>query len=97
MMSGTSQRRKYIPIGAVVNKLPLNSVDGLHSFHTITGCDSTSYVVAHAKTSALKKTFLSNHHLFVNLGVGEFTPDILSPVETFFCIIYGWDDTNFAF
>ena len=67
MMSGTSQRRKYIPIGDVVNKLPPNSVDALLSFHTITGCDSTSYVVGHPKTSAWKKTFLIHHHLLVDL------------------------------
>ena len=29
--------RKYVPIGAKVNKVPLNSVDALLSFHTIIG------------------------------------------------------------
>ena len=43
IMSGTSKKRKYIPIEAVYNSLPSDSTSSLLPFHALTGCDTTSY------------------------------------------------------
>ena len=44
MKSGTSKKRRCIPIDAVFNKLPGGSASSLVAFHALTGCDTTSYI-----------------------------------------------------
>ena len=41
MKSGTSKKRRYIPIDEVFNKLPSGSASSLLAFHALTGCDTT--------------------------------------------------------
>eukprot|EP00795_Rhopilema_esculentum_P012187 gene12187-biopygen2319 len=44
MMSGTSKKRKYIPVKEILHALHEGSVQALIPFHTLTGCDTTSYL-----------------------------------------------------
>ena len=87
MKSGTSKKRRYIPIDAVFNKLPSGSATSLVAFHALTGCDTTSYIANHTKRSSWK-IFKEHHGLLNNLGIGELSDDIMQYSETFVCIIY---------
>ena len=49
IMSGTSRKRRYIPIDDVFNKLPRGSATSLLAFHALTGHDTTSYIANHTK------------------------------------------------
>ena len=44
MMAGTQSKPKYIPVHTVVNSIPQNSLNALIAFHTLTGCDTTSFI-----------------------------------------------------
>ena len=74
MKSGTSKKRRYIPIGAVFNKLPSGSASSLLAFHALTGCDTTSYIANHTNRSSWK-IFKEHHGLLKNLAIGELTDD----------------------
>ena len=87
MKSGTSKKRRYIPIDAVFNKLPCGSASSLLTFHALTGCDTTSYIANHTKRSSWK-IFKEHHGLLKNLGIGELTDDTMPSSETFVCRIY---------
>lgn len=52
MLSGTTKKRRYIPIDAVFNNLPRDSATTLLPFHALTGCDTTSYIANHTKMSS---------------------------------------------
>ena len=77
MKSGTSKKRRCIPIDAVFNKLPGSSAATLLAFHALTGCDTTSHNANHTKRSSWK-IFKEHHGLLKNLGIGE-------PTEGQFC------------
>lgn len=87
MMSGTTKKRRYIPIDAVFNNLPRDSATALLPFHALTGCDTTSYIANHTKRSSWK-VFKEHHQLLLNLGIGELTEETIRSSETFFCRIY---------
>ena len=76
MKSGTSKKRRYIPIDPVFNKLPSGYASSLLAFHTLTGCDTTSYIENHIKRSPWK-IFKEHHGLLNNLGIGELTDDTI--------------------
>ena len=79
MMSGTSKKRWYIPICAVFNNLPRDSVSALLPFHALTACDTTSYIANHTKRSSWK-AFKDHYQLLANLGIGE----LKAPIHTQF-------------
>ena len=87
MMSGTTKKRRYIPINAVFNNLPRDSTTTLLPFHALTGCDTTSYIANHTKKSSWK-VFKQHHQLLVNLGIGELTEETIQSSEKFICRIY---------
>ena len=93
MKSGTSKKRRYIPIDAVFNKLPSGSASSLLAFHALAGCDTTSYIANHTKRSSCK-IFKEHHGLLKNLGIGELTDDTIQSSETFVCRIYNAHRTD---
>ena len=93
VISGTAKSRRYIPIDAVFSKLPRGSATTLLPFHALTGCDTTSYIANHTKTSSWK-VFKENHQLLINLGKEELTEETVRDAETFVCRIYGVQNTN---
>ena len=93
MKSGTSKKRRYIPIDAVFNKLPSGSASSLLAFHALTGCDTTSYIENHTKRSSWK-IFKEHHGLPKNLGIGELTDDTIQSSETFVCRRYNVHRTD---
>ena len=93
MMSGTSKKRRYIPIDAVFSKPPRGSATSLLAFHALTGCDTTSYIANHTKQSSWK-VFKEHHELLKNLGIGELTEETIKSSEMFVCRIYNVDKTD---
>lgn len=93
MMSGTSKKRRYIPIDAVFNKLPNGSAGSLLAFHALTGCDTTSYIANNTKRSSWK-IFKDYHALLKNVGIGELTEETIKSSETFVCRIYNVHRTD---
>ena len=93
MKSGTSKKRRYIPIDAVLNKLPNGSASSLLAFHALTGCDTTSYIANRTKRSSWK-IFKEHHGLLKNLGIGELIDDTIQSSETFACRIYNVHRTD---
>ena len=87
MMSGTSKKRRYIPIGDVFHTLPIGSSTALLQFHALTGCDTTSYFANHTKRSAWK-VFKEHHHLLNDLGRGELIEETIKAAEAFVCRMY---------
>eukprot|EP00795_Rhopilema_esculentum_P009000 gene9000-biopygen10560 len=83
MMSGTSKKRKHIPVKEILHALPEGSVHTLIPFHTLIGCDTTSYLSGSTKTSAWK-VFKESHELLQNMGEGDFgwelSEDRLKPI-----------------
>ena len=93
MKSGTSKKRRYIPIDAIFNKLPSGSASSLLAFHALTGCNTTSYIANHTKRSSWK-IFKERHGLLKNLGIGELTDDTMQYSETCVCRIYNMHRTD---
>ncbi|KAJ8309682.1 hypothetical protein KUTeg_011547 [Tegillarca granosa] len=48
MMTGISTKRRYIPIKDVFQRIPPHSIDSLLAFHSLTGCDTTSFFYGHS-------------------------------------------------
>lgn len=93
MLSGTTNKRRYIPIDAVFNNLPRDSATTLLPFHALTGCDTTSYFANHTKMSSWK-VFKEHHQLLINLGIGELTEETIRSSEKFVCRIYDVHKTD---
>ena len=93
MKSGTLNKRRYIPIDAVFNKLLSGSASSLLAFHALTGCDTTSYIANHTKRSSWN-IFKEHHGLLKNLDIGELTDDTIQSSETFVCRIYNVHRTD---
>ena len=47
MKAGTQKKPKYIPVHNVVNSVSQNVLETLIPFHTLTGCDTTSFIAQH--------------------------------------------------
>ena len=97
LWAGTSKKPKYIPIDQVFNNLPPSTKRGQLQFHAITGCDTTSYLSGHSKTTVWK-VFLENFELLLPLGEGALEEDKLKSAEKFVCKIYnrGAESTDMA-
>ena len=93
MKSGTSKKRRCIPIDAVFNKLPSGSASSLLAFHALTGCDTPSYIANNTKRSSWK-IFKEHHGLLKNVGMGELTDDTIQSSETFVCRVYNVHRTD---
>ena len=93
MKSGTSKKRRYIPIDAVFNKLPSGSASSLLASHALPWCDTTSYIGNHTKRSSWN-IFKEHHGLLKNLGIGELTDDTVQSSETFVYRIYNVHRTD---
>lgn len=87
MMAGTSKKQKYIPIHEVYNSLPVTCIRALLPFHSITGCDTTSFFYGHSKKATFK-IFIKNHELIQDIGEHELTATKLLKAEKFICKIY---------
>ena len=93
MKSGTSKKRRHIPIDAVFNKLPSGYASSLLAFHALPGCDTTSYIANHTKRSSWK-IFKEHHGLLKNLSIGELTDYNIQSSETFVCRTYNVHRTD---
>ena len=82
MKSGRAKKRKYIPIKDVYSKLPSESDKALLAFHSLTGCDTTSYFAGHSKTTAYR-TFRENYKLLNSLGDNDMTDEKVKSVRKF--------------
>ena len=87
LMSGTSNKRRYVPIEAVFSNLPKDSAPALLPFHPLTRCDTTCYIANHTKRSAWK-VFKDRNELLKNLGISELTDATIKSSEAFICRIY---------
>lgn len=95
MKAGTAKKRKYIPVHTICENLPFGE-DGLESmvaFHSLTGCDSVSYIAGHSKKTSWK-VFLTDHHLLLDLGRDPLTDSTIRKTEKFMCKIYGQPDLD---
>ena len=89
MKAGTKKNPKFIPVHDVVNSISPTILKSLIPFHTLTGCDTTSFIAQHTKWSAWK-TLLSHSHLIEHLGENDNLEDTeYKNIEKFFCILYG--------
>ncbi|MES9881882.1 MAG: hypothetical protein ABW185_13470, partial [Sedimenticola sp.] len=95
MRAGTSQQPKFISITKIVETSCLDSSDAklLLPFHSITGCDTTSFLAGHSKKTALR-TFYQHKDLLRNLGVDPLTEETLDKAETFVCRLYKVADVS---
>ena len=75
-------------------------LDALIPFHTITGCDTTSFIAQHSKSTiwkTLESEPIANSLLIEKLGDGTIEDSDYKNVEKFFCVLYGMpllDDIN---
>ena len=93
VISGTSKKREFIPVGPVFNSVQRDLTIKLLSFHALTGCDTTSYLANHSKKSSWK-VFREHHSLLNNLGVGELSEETMQSAEKFVCRIYNVHQTD---
>lgn len=86
MFSGTSRRKRYIPVHKIT--LPWEKRKSLLAFHAITGCDTTSQFSGIGKQSAWK-VFDSSPRLIEHLGE-DCPPEasVLADAEAFVCQLY---------
>ena len=93
MMSGTSKKRRYMPIVSVFNNLPRNSYTALIPLNALTGYDITSCFANQTKQSSLK-VFKEHHNPLKNLGIGRLKKEIIKYVEAFVCRMYNVHRTD---
>ena len=91
MMSRTSGKRRYTE--AVYNKLPQTSATCLLSFNALTGSDTTSYFANHTNKTCWK-TFIENHQLLCDLGIGELSQETIVSAEKFVCRLHNVRTTD---
>ena len=58
MNAGTPKKPKYIPVHDIAKSMSQDVLDALIPFHTLTGCDTTSFIAQHSK-STIWKTLIS--------------------------------------
>ena len=83
MKAGTQKKNKYIPVHNVVNSVSQNVLETLIPFHTLTGCDTTSFIAQHSKMTAWN-TLVSHSHLIQNLGNHTSEEPDYKMIEKFF-------------
>ena len=88
MMAGTAANRKFFNIRAISENLPPGSLPGLLPFHALTGCDTTSFMCDHGKTTAWK-IFFNKHNLLLS-------PTKIKDAEKFVCAIYKHGEVEFV-
>lgn len=88
MFSGTSRRKRYIPVHKIT--LPEEKRKSLLAFHAITGCDTTSQFAGIGKQTAWK-VFDSSPRLIEHLGE-DCPPEasVLADAEAFVCQLYNY-------
>ena len=87
MMAGTTAHKKFFNIRAICENLPAGSLSSVLPFHALTGCDTTSFLCNHSKTTAWK-IFLQKHNLLSSLGEGSLTASKIKNAEKFVCAMY---------
>jgi hypothetical protein len=87
MMAGTAAHRKFFNIRAISENLPEGSLSSVLPFHALTGCDTTSFLCNHSKTTAWK-IFVQKHYLLSSLGEGNLTATKIKDAEKFVCAMY---------
>ena len=93
MKAGTNKKPKYIPVHDIVSSLPQDILKSLIPFHTLTGCDTTSFIAQHSKMTAWN-TLISHPQLIENLGEDSFEESDYKKIEKFFCLLYGMPDED---
>ena len=88
MKAGTSKDPKNIPVHNVVTSFSPKVIKSLMPFHTLAGCDTTSFISRHTKKS-IWNIFLLKYDLIKNLGKDNFHDSDFENIEMFFCILYG--------
>ena len=91
MKAGTNKKPKNIPVHDIVSSLPQDILKSLIPFHTLTGCDTTSFIAHHTKKSAWE-VLKTHSHLIEKLGEDSFEESDYKQIEQFFCILYGMPD-----
>ena len=87
MISGTSNKRSYVPVHTIFNSLPERSAPRLIPFHVRTGCDTTTFICGHSKKTALD-VFWKHQEMLIGLGEGALTEPKFKAVERFFRLLY---------
>ena len=54
MNAGTPKKTKYIPVHDIAKSMCQDVLEALIPFHTLTGCDTTSFIALHSKSTILK-------------------------------------------
>ena len=87
MNAGTPKKPKYIPVNDIAKSMCQDVLDALIPFHTLTGCDSTSFIAQHSK-STIWKTLISepvqHSHLIKKLGEDILEDSDYKDIEKFF-------------
>lgn len=99
MRAGTSKKQKYIPVHQLIaDVLPSFNISPadtqlLLPFHSVTGSDTTSFILGHSKKTAFMK-FVKHKELLAGLGVEPLTTNTIKKVESFICKLYDVYDTD---
>ena len=100
MSTGTQKNPRYIPVHDLAKSMSQSLLDALIPFHTITGCDTTSFIAQHSKSTiwkTLESEPITNSLLINKLGDDTLEESDYKNVEKFFCVLYGMpllDDIN---
>jgi hypothetical protein len=89
MMAGTSKSPENIPIHSVLEtNLPTRRMaQNLLAFHSITGCDTTSFFYGISKKKAYK-VYEQDVNLLEGIGEAELTDEKIKLAEVFICKLY---------
>jgi hypothetical protein len=89
MMAGTSKSPESIPIHSVLEtNLPTRRMaQNLLAFHSITGCDTTSFFYGISKKKAYK-VYEQDVNLLEGIGEAELTDEKIKLAEVFICKLY---------
>ncbi len=81
--AGTSKKPKYILLCEVIDSLPSEAWSTLLPFHTITGCNTISFISSHSKKTAWKIS-LDHFQLLSSIGEDVVSDAAISSAELFF-------------
>ena len=84
LMAGAAKIRKYFNISKIYDTLSENTVPALLPYHSLTGCDTTSYFFGKSK-KATRCKFQQHYNLLATLGEGELTDLKLHDAEKLVC------------
>lgn len=87
------KKRKCIPVHAIASQLDGNVLTSLPAFHSLTGSDTTSFLVGHSKKICWN-ICKANHQLLPLLGWGDLTAQARADAEQFICNLYKVDTTR---